>query len=333
MGILDALESAIDAIDTPTPIDAINGVRSAWSDVPNMVGDVMSGDLHGALNDGRKVIGDASDIVQGLSSLGVSMGPLPNFISSSKVVSLAESKVLSAAQLVIEGLKKTTGSGEPCNGDEFRGSATALEKVVDTLIKAEPHSDRWDGTASQVYNSTNGSHKRCASDVSAADFAIAKIVDLEAGQVARTRTTLDETSQNLTDYDLATCWMNATPPTRVIKFGLDCGAVSAAMAVVTPTMAILVKNSAENAASIRNQVDLYNGASQDTSGNPAGGCDVFSPPVGELPRPDPATRMPNPADGTTPPSRSRPDTPYTVPTPEEPPVYGPPAAPLGAPAP
>lgn len=333
MGILDALESAMDAIDTATPFDAINGVRSAWSDVPNLVGDLMDGDLHSALNDGRKVIGDAGDIVQGLSSLGVSMGPVPNFMSTSKVVSLAESKVLSAAQLVIEGLKKTTGTGEPCNGDELRGSSTALAEVVGTLIEAEPHTDRWDGTASQVYNSTNGSHKRLASAVSVADLEIAKIMDVEAGQVSRTRTTLDEASQDLTDYDLATCWMNATPPTRVIKFGLDCGAVAAAMAVVTPTMAILVKNSAENAGNIRNQVFLYDAASQDTSGNPAGGCDVFSPPLEELPRPDPATPMPNPAEGTTPPSRAQPNTPYTVPAPEEPTVYGPPAAPLGAPNP
>jgi hypothetical protein len=80
-------------------------------------------------------------------------------------------------------------------------------------------------------------------------------------------------------------------------------------------------------------VVLYDAAGQDTSGNPAGGCDVFSPPVEELPRPDPATPMPSPTEGTTPPSRAQPNTPYTVPGPEEPPVYGPPAVPLGVPNP
>jgi hypothetical protein len=332
MGFLDALEGAMDSIETPTPLDLINGVRSAWTDVPNLVNDVVHGDIHSALNYGRNVLGDGKDIVQGLSSLGVSMGQLPDFLSSNKVVSLAESKVLSAAQLAIEGMKKTTGSGDPCTGDEFRGSSSRLQDVVDTLISAEPHTDRWDGTGSQVYNATNGSHRRLASDVQTADVEIAGIIDTEAGQVSRTRQTLDDTSQQLKDYDLATCWMNATPPARALKFGLDCAAAATAMTVVNPTMGILVKNSIENALRIRAHVHLYERAANDTSGNPMGGCDVFAVPTAPLPREDQATPLPDPRDGTVLPSRSQPNTPYTVPSPDVPPVQTP-ATPFGAPAP
>jgi hypothetical protein len=322
----------METIETPTPLDLVNGLRGAWTNVPNLVGDVLQGDLHSAVNNGRKVIGDGTDIVQGLASLGVSMGPVPSFLSTSKISSVAESKVLAAAQLAIEGLKKTTGSGEPYTGDEFRGSSESLEEVVNTLIDAAPHTDRWDGTGSQVYTATNASHRRLASDVQVADLAVAGIIDTEAGQVSRTRTTLDETSQQLTDYDLATCWLNATPPTRVLKFTLDCAAAASAMAVVNPAMAILAKNSLENASRIQQQLTLYETAANDTSGSSMGGCDVFSVPEKPLPREDQATPLPDPRDGTVPPSRSLPNTPYTVPEPEEPPVYGPPATPSTAPA-
>ena len=202
------------------------------------------------MNDGRNVVGDANDVVQGLSSLGLSMGGVPGALANSKVTALAESKVLSAAQLAIDVLKKSTGSGDPYTGDEFRNSSQRLSEVAKTLIAAEPHTDRWDGTASQVYTAVNASHRRCASDVSAADEAVANALDIEADQITRTRQTLGETSQNLTDYDLATCWMNATPPTAAMKFSMDVAAAGAAMATVNATLAILAKNSAENARKI-----------------------------------------------------------------------------------
>ncbi|TPG29711.1 EspA/EspE family type VII secretion system effector [Mycolicibacterium hodleri] len=334
MGLLDDLGKMLDAVEAPTPFDVINGVRGAWTDVPNLAKDLVEGNFHSALNDGRNVIGDANDVVQGLASLGLNMGGVPGAFANSKVTKLAESKVLSAAQLAIEVLKKSTGSGDPYPGDEFRSSSQRLSKVTDTLIAAGPHTDRWDGTASQVYNAVNASHRRCASGVSAADEAVAKVLDLEADQITRSRQTIDETSRNLTDYDLATCWMNATPPTAAIKFTMDVAAAGAAMATVNATLAILLTNSAENALRIVEQVSAYENAGADTSGNPQGGCDIFSVPDGAHPlaRPDVATPLPDPADGTQAPSRSQPNTPHTVPSPEVLPTPTP-ATPYGTPAP
>jgi hypothetical protein len=203
-------------------------------------------------------------------------------------------------------MKATTGSGDPCTGQEFRDSSKRMAKVVETLIHAEPHKDRWDGTASQVYNATNASHRRLASEVQAADLAIADVIDIEAGQVTRTRQTLDDTSDTLTNYDLATMWMNATPPTRAVKFALDCTAAVGALDVAGATMAVLVKNSLENADRIRKPSTLYGDAAKETP----------LPGTGE-------NKLP---------TRSKPDEPYTVPEPEEPTVQAP-ATPYGAPAP
>jgi hypothetical protein len=335
MGFLDDLGSVLGAVETATPIDIITGIKGAVTDAPSLVNDVAHGDFGQAFVDGRKVLGDGKDIALGLSSLGANFGPIPIFLENNTATKFTESKVLAAAQLAIEGMKKTTGSGTPCTGQEFRGSSEHLEDVVNTLIDAAPHDDRWDGTASQVYNATNASHRRLASDVQAADVEIAGHIDTEAGQVTRTRNTLDESSDSLTKYDLATMWMNATPPTRALKFALDCAAAAGALDVSGATMAVLVKNSLENATRIRGSAKRYEDAARDTSGNPLDPCvgEVFSVPdqQHELPRPNPETPLPDPGEPTQP-KRSLPGTQYTVPGREEPPVQAP-ATPYGAPAP
>lgn len=335
MGFLDDVGKVLDTVETATPIDIVTGIKGAVSDVPNLIGDVAQGEFGQALVDGRKVLGDGKDIALGLSSLGANLGPVPSFLENNTAAKFTESKVLAAGQLLIEGMKKTTGSGTPCTGQEFRDSSNHLADVVDTLIDAAPHTDRWDGTGSQVYNATNASHRRLASDVQAADLAIADVIDTEAGQVSRTRNTLDESSDSLTKYDLATTWMNATPPTRALKFALDCTAAAGALDVSGATMAVLVKNSVENATRIRGSTKRYEDAARDTSGNPLDPCvgEAFSvpDPQHELPRPNPETPLPEPGEPIQP-KRSLPGTQYTVPDPEEPTVQAP-ATPYGAPAP
>ncbi|WP_149370323.1 EspA/EspE family type VII secretion system effector [Mycolicibacterium sp. P9-64] len=336
MGLLDEVGKVLDTVESATPIDLVTGIKGAVTDVPNLVGDVAQGNFGQAFVDGRKVLGDGKDIAMGLSSLGANLGPVPSFLENNTATKLTESKVLAAAQLLIEGMKKTTGSGAPCTGEEFQDSSKRLADVVETLIHAEVHEDRWDGTASQVYNATNASHRRLASDVQAADAEIAGHLDTEAGQVTRTRNTLDESSDNLTKYDLATMWMNATPPTRALKFALDCTAAAGALDVSGVTMGVLVKNSLENAARIKKAAMLYGDAAKDTSGNPLDPCgagEVFSvpDPQHQLPRPNDATPLP-PLGEDNQPKRSLPDMPYTVPDPEEPTVQAP-ATPYGAPPP
>jgi hypothetical protein len=334
MGFLDEVGKVLDTVETATPIDIITGIKGAVTDVPSLVNDVAHGDFGKAFVDGRKVLGDGKDIALGLSSLGANLGPIPSFLENNTATKFTESKVLAAAQLLIEGMKKTTGSGTPCTGQEFRGSSKQVEDVVNTLIDAAPHADRWDGTGSQVYNAMNASHRRLASDVRAADLEIACVIDTEAGQVTRTRKSLDDTSEGLTNYDLATMWMNATPPTRVLKFGLDCTAAAGALDVAGATMAVLVANSLENAARIRGPLQQYEDAASDTSGNPLDACsgEVFPVPdqQHQPARPNPETSLPGPNEAS-PPTRSLPGTQFTVPGPEQPPVQTP-ATPYGAPA-
>ncbi|MDT5002269.1 MAG: hypothetical protein QOK12_4374 [Mycobacterium sp.] len=337
MGFLDEVGEVLDKVETATPIDLITGIAGVVTDVPSLVGNVAKGDIGQAMVDGRKVLGDGKDIALGLGSLGANLGPVPSFLEKNPVLKLAESKVIAAAQLAIAGMKLTTGSGAPYTGEQFQDSSKRLENVVETLIHAEPHEDRWDGTAAQVYNATNASHRRLASDVQAADDAIADVLNTEAGQVTRTRQTLDDTSDTLTKYDLATAVMNLTPPTAALKFAMDCAAAAGALDTAGVTMAVLVKNSLENADRIRKPSELYGDAAKDTSGTALDACgagEVFPiPKDGEdsLPRHNNETPLPETGENELP-SRSKPGTHYTVPEPEEPTVQAPPT-PYGAPAP
>ena len=332
VGIRDGLADLIEA-----PFKIGSGVVEGAKDTASLVDNVLDGDWGGAFNDGFKLVGDANDLVEGISALGGFATPLPTSFYAVKNLLPADSKILWAAQQTIEGMKKTTGSGQPCNGDEFRGSSERLQTVVDTLISAEPHEDKWDGTASQVYNAVNASHRRVTSEVQNADLEVAKVLDIEAGQVTRTRETLDDQIEWLKVYDVATFALNATPLGRLAKLGLDTAAAAAALGIAGTTMSILVKNSVENALSIREHLDGYAAAAKDTSGNPDGGCEVFAVPDQsdanqKLPRHKEETPLPDPRSGTVPPSRSLPTTKYTVPSPEEPFVYGPPATPYGVPS-
>jgi len=264
VGFLDELTSVVEG-----PLDLVSGVVNGVKDGANFTGNLIDGKWNDALDDGRKLMGDVGDISSGLASLGFNVGGLPAAFEGSRSLS-AESKVIQAALWAIAGMKLTTGTGTPCNGDEFRNSADRLEDVFKTLLDARPHSDRWDGTASQVYNAVNASHYRCAALVEDADLNVAVVLDTEAEQVTSARSTLDGVSQGLSDYDLATSWMNLCGPAgREAKLAADLAAVAVAMPICTAAMAKLVGESIANSMQVRSALDKYADAAKTRPAIPA----------------------------------------------------------------
>lgn len=337
MGFLDRVADSVGDFANG-PLKLASGVVNGAKDGASLVDNLLDRDVGGALQDAFKLADDVGDVTEGLASLGFGVGPLPTAFKSMKSLVPAESKILWLAQLAIDGMKLTTGSGNPTNGDEFRGSSDHLGDAVATLIGAEPHTDRWDGTASQVYNAVNASHRRVAFEVQNADFEVANILDDEAEQVGRTRETLDDQIEWLKIYDYATMAMNSTAPSAALKVLLDTAAAATATGIAADAIGKLFTNSVQNALRIRDQLDGYEGAAKDTSGKPMGGCEVFAVPDQDDPderlaRPKKETPLPDLHAPTKAPTRSLPETKYTVPSPEEPIVYGPPATPYGNPAP
>lgn len=220
--------------------DISNGIRSGIGDVPGLVKVVLELDMHGVATNGRKVIGDAKDVINGLAGLGIELAPAPiKYVGA--LGELADSPIIAAAQLVIEGEKKLTGSGNPEVGSEYWDSSKKLEKAVLTLIGAEVDTDAWDGAASTKYDETGKDHRRHVSRVSSSDAKIGKILDKEAEQVARSRKVLDSTSQALYDYGLATKALLAIPGINVAKvMTADMATASTAIGATTTQMACRV---------------------------------------------------------------------------------------------
>ena len=73
-----------------------------------LIGDIGSGHFGEALDDGVSVVRDVGGILESLGGLGVHYGKVATKYVD-KLVPLAESKILSAAQLLIDGAKYTTG--------------------------------------------------------------------------------------------------------------------------------------------------------------------------------------------------------------------------------
>jgi len=301
-----------------------DGIKSGIEDARGLVKDLAHGDVHGAVGDLRKLFGDTGSVLQGMEGLGMGLGPLPAWYGASAFAKLADSEILSAAQLVIKGERMLTGSGEPEDGEGYRDSAKRLTGVVETLIDADPASDRWDGAASDAYKSANDKHRRHASDLQVADERIAQILSTEAEQVSQTRKDLDDTSQDLYDFGTATSWMNFVPPLIPVKIMMDLAAAASALGAANITTEKMVANAVQNAMDCRGVMDKYATAAGDKSGD-GGTCGPFVPPD---------------QDWAHLPTRLQPNAPYTVPTPEHP-NGGSPAtpyssggqAPLSAPAP
>lgn len=291
--------------------DISNGIRSGISDVPSLLTNIVELDVHGTITDGRKVIGDVGDVLNGAAGLGVELGSAPIKYAGS-LGKWADSPVLSAAQLMIEGEKKLTGTGDIEAGAEYSDSAIKLEEAVLTLIRADLDRTGWDGLAADAYDEMSQSHRRLVSRVSVADSNISKVLKEEAEQVRQTREVLDTTSQMLYDYGLATRALLALPGANAAKILLaDRAAASAALATTSLRMLMMASDASGHGSYIRNMSNHYEKAKEDTSGN-AGGCGPFVDP-----KYDQKENLP---------TRAKEGSPYTPR--QEHQVYGPPAVPL-----
>lgn len=297
--------------------DLVEGAKSGIEHSRDLARDLGDGHYVDAMDDGVSVVRDVAGIVEALGGLGVHYGKVATKYVE-KFTPLAESQILSAAQKVIEGAKRTTGEGDPDPGDGFKESAARLQEIAMILWDAKPHSDRWTGAASDMYSKTSSQHSDAAFKAQNADQDIANVLAAEADLVRRTRENLDEVSEGLHQFDLATMWMNAHPAGAAIKETLDAVAAAGAMEAMQITMLSLFRASAENAGRIRTAAEGYEGSLKDSSGD-GGACGGY-------------IFVAQKADLANLPERLRPETSYTAPAPEEPPQWGPPAQPLPSPS-
>lgn len=271
------------------------------------------------------LLGEAFDLLRRYGDVvGVNSDKPPSLLdkAANTLIDLAGSPILAGAQVVIKGMKATTGSGEPEAGEAFKKSAELYDEAGDLLIDAAVKPDRWDGTAAEAYEARNDNHRHLTIEVAGAEKNIQGYLSDLAAQVTETRTNLDERVKFLSDYDTATSWMNAIPGGAAVKTAADLGVAGTQLELARMTMARLVAESVLNANRIRDQVGTYQAA----AGEVLFGDDKdIVLPCGE-PFGDERTegRLPR---------RTDPNLPYEVPEFEGPAVIYPPATPTDTPAP
>ncbi len=271
------------------------------------------------------LLGEALDLLRRYGDVvGVNWDKPPSLLdkAANTLTDVAGSPILAGAQVVIKGMKATTGSGEPEAGEDFKKSAELYDEAGDLLIDAAVKPDRWDGTAAKAYEARNDIHRRLTSEVAGAEQNMQRYLSDLAAQVTETRTNLDERVKFLSDYDTATSWMNAIPGGAAVKAAADLGVAATQLELARMTMARLVAESLLNANRIRDQVGTYEAAAAEVL---FGDDKDIVLPCGE-PFGDERTK------GQLP-SRTNSGEPSKVPEPDGPPVIYPPAKPANTSAP
>lgn len=270
------------------------------------------------------LLGEALDILRRYGDvIGVKWdkapGPLDR-LPNLGIVNLASSPILAAAQVTIQGMKATTGSGEPQAGEAFEKSADLYEEAGNLLIDAAVKEDQWDGTAANAYGEINAEHRRKTMDVAAADWEVWKSLGRLAAQVNATRKDLQDAIDFLSDYDTTTSWMNAIPGGAAVKAAADLGVAATQLGFAEFSIARLVAESALVANEMRTPQGRYESAAGQKEIDPRAEF-----PCGE-PFGDERTngQLPTRTDSTTP---------YVPPKIDGPPVLYPPATPYETPAP
>lgn len=172
---------------------------------------------------------------------------------------------LAKQTLIIEGGLKLVsamedqcgGTNAPTEGDSYSEGARRFNRISDTLKSATPGDD-WKGSASDSYHQANDRQRERARLMVDADLEVRMALSAEAGEVRAIRRTFNKA---------ATVMGNAIVPAlaaralgkhgKAIAYGIETGAVGAALPVCIWQMTQLAEHSTRAAATLKDAVLLY----------------------------------------------------------------------------
>jgi EspA/EspE family len=208
----------------------------------NGVGEFVrsTGDLGG--------LGTIADIGERLATLG---SKLPD---TKLLRSVAGSEILDAGQLLIEGVRLTTGFGEPENGDRFGQGWSRFNDVGETLTSAFPD-DSWSGAGANAYVDQNGTQTGRTHTVGVLDRSVQTVIAREAYQVKYHRDKLDDQSNYFTDLSYMTMALGLVPGVgKAMKTAVEVAAVNAALSICSLELYELSREASQNAAEVQQAV-------------------------------------------------------------------------------
>lgn len=248
------------------------------------------------------VFGELTGLGKAFWDLGFNRGR-GNTIDSKLLKDVTGSEILDGGQKVIEGMRLTTGAGEPENGDRFGQGWSRFNDAGETLTSAFPN-DSWTGEGADAYIGQNRTQTGRANTVALLDRGVQTVIAREAYQVAYHRDKLDDQSNFLADLSYVTMALGLVPGYgKAMKATVEAAAVQAALSICSLELYELSREANQNAAELHQAVGLYAGAA------------TTAPPTQT---PTPSTPPPPPPGGGSPPTgpanggRAAP-TPATVP--------------------
>ena len=187
-----------------------------------------------------------------------------NMIDSKRLKEAAGSEILDGGQKVIEGMRLTTGAGEPENGDRFGQGWSWFNDAGETLTSAFPN-DSWAGEGADAYIGQNRTQAGRTNAVALLDRGVQTVIAREAYQVAYHRDKLDDQSNFLADLSYVTMALGLVPGYgKAMKSTVEAAAVQAALSICSLELYELSREANQNAAELHQAVGLYAGAAETT---------------------------------------------------------------------
>jgi len=187
------------------------------------------------------------------------------------------SDLLDYGQLLITGLKSTTGQGAPENGEVFGQAQTAFNGVNDTLKSAVP-ADGWDGSGSYAYADQNTRQQLRSEAMADADHEVHKVLYREAAQITLRRGYLDDQHNFLVNTSYVTFPLQFIPRYgEAMKMAVEIAALQAALGESYYQMNQLQSEVVQNAADLQQAVGRYSGVA-DGAGLPGAALNFDPPP-------------------------------------------------------
>ena len=236
------------------------------------------GDLIGRIADaaGLKGIRDVGEFFTQSRRRASGDGPeTPAGEAFKYVVEAIGSEILEIGQLTISGMRRTTGSDRPENGERFGHGWSAFNDVGGTLETTAPNTG-WGGSGSDAYADQNTRQRLRSEMMADADRMVHTVLAREAYQIDHHREKLDGQSNFLGDLSYVTFPLQFVPRYgEAAKAAIELTAVSAALQLCAVELYQLHSEVNQNAAELEQVVGRYSAVGD---GAQLAGVDFDPPP-------------------------------------------------------
>jgi hypothetical protein len=239
--------------------------KALWDtgrDVVDVVADVAAVvDGAGAIGDFIERVGTAAHL-DDVIEVGGRLSGWAERVGVNKFLRAADSAILDGGQLLIAGMKLTTGIGEPEDGERFGRGGQRSHDAAATLRSAAPTAD-WSGDGANSYTAKNTTQVVRARTMAATDHEVHRALATEAFQVGFHRDKLDDWYDWLADVGLVTFALGLIPEVgQGLKAAAEAHAVLVAVASSSVELYQLSSEVEANTAALRRLVGRYDDIAQ-----------------------------------------------------------------------